>query len=170
MTSEIKALAFCATVAGGILIFFGFNNYIEAKNELKEHADDIAYKLKKAELEASYPPEYWTAKAAEAEADAKVRQAKIESDERLKLDLRAREQAEKEAQRKYEQNAPAEYWQQKRVEQEEQTKRERDRLQYESEQEIAKQHRDAIKQGTRAVERALERQFIYPNTNRYITM
>jgi large subunit ribosomal protein L19 len=95
--------------------------------------------------------------AAEAEADAKVRQASIESEERLKLDARNREEAEKKALREFEKNAPAEYWEQKRIEEEQKTKREADKRRYEAEQEAAKLHNRAIEESAKAAERALKR-------------
>lgn len=119
----------------------------------KKHAAEID--LKKAELEASYPPEYWLSKQAIAEAEAEINRAKIESDERLALDSRNRKDAEKAALREFEKNAPAEYWEQKRIESEEQTKRELNKQRYNSEQVIAKQHQQAIEQGLRATERVL---------------
>ena len=158
MSSEIKVIIAGTILLGGIFGTVAFNSYIEKQNSLKKHEDDLAHDIKKSELEATYPPEYWTAKAREAEAAARTEQARIESEERLKIDARDREDAEREARREYEKHAPAEYWEQKRIEQEEITKRERNRLQYETEKDISNQHNEAIKAGAKALERSLERQ------------
>ena len=157
MTGEAKLLIFIgvgvAVVLGGIEV----DDYIRRRQELQKKLADNELELKKAELRGSYPPEYWTAKAAEAEADAKVRQASIESEERLKLDARNREEAEKKALREFEKNAPAEYWEQKRIEEEQKTKREADKRRYEAEQEAAKLHNRAIEESAKAAERAIKR-------------
>ena len=157
MTGEAKLLIFIgvgvAVVLGGIEV----DDYIRRRQELQKKLADNELELKKAELRGTYPPEYWTAKAAEAEADAKVRQASIESEERLKLDARNREEAEKKALREFEKNAPAEYWEQKRIEEEQKTKREADKRRYEAEQEAAKLHNRAIEESAKAAERAIKR-------------
>lgn len=157
MSGEAKVIIACgaciAAVVGGVFI----DKNLKRKQELQKKLSDNELELKKAELEGSYPPEYWTAKAAQAEADAKVRQARIESEERLKLDERNRKDAEMEALREFEKNAPAEYWEQKRIEEEQKTKREADQRRYEAEKEAAKLHNKAIEESAKAAERALKR-------------
>ena len=157
MSGEFKMFVFigicAATAAGGLVA----NDYIRRRQDLQKKLADNELELKKAELEGTYPPEYWTAKAAQAEVDAMVRRASIESEERLKLDARNREDAEKEAIRKFEQNAPAEYWEQKRIEEEQKTKRESDQRRYEAEKEAAKLHNKAIEESAKAAERAIKR-------------
>jgi len=95
MTSEVKLFAICACGVAAVVGCVTLNDILEKRQELKELEAKNALELEKAKLEGTYPPEYWTAKAAEAEANAKVRQASIESEERLKLDARDREKAEK---------------------------------------------------------------------------
>ena len=119
-----------------------------------------------AEIKATYPPEYWKAKEAEVNAEVDIKKAKIESDERLLIDKRKREENEIACRRNFERNAPAEYWEQKRVAEEERTKRELNRQRYKAEVETAKQHKQAIESGIRATERfgaELRRNQKYPN-------
>ena len=157
MTSEVKIFAICACGIAAVIGCISLNDILEKRQELKELEAKNALELEKAKLEGTYPPEYWTAKAAEAEANAKVRQASIESEERLKLDARDREKAEKEALREFEKNAPAEYWEQKRIEEEEKTKRELNKQRYESEKLVAESHNEALKESARIAARAAER-------------
>lgn len=157
MSGEAKLAILFGVTIGAVIGGFAIDDYIRRRQELQKKLADNELELKKAELEGTYPPEYWTAKAAEAEADAKVRQASIESEERLKLDARNREEAEKKALREFEKNAPAEYWEQKRIEEEQKTKREADKRRYEAEQEAAKLHNRAIEESAKAAERALKR-------------
>lgn len=145
-TNETKVLI---AMFGGITLIGGLcvvSNYISKKQ--KNDAD-----IKKAELEASYPPEYWVAQQAKAEAEAKTAQAKIESNERLAIDERQRRDIERMKKREFEKNAPTEYWEQKRIEEEEKTKRDLNRQRYESEKAIAQQHSELIKEGARAADR-----------------
>jgi hypothetical protein len=157
MSGEAKVLIFVGVCAATVIGGFAVDDYIRRKQDLQKKISDNELELKKAELEGTYPPEYWTAKAAEAEADARVRQARIESEERLQLDARDRAEKEKEALRKFEQNAPAEYWEQKKFEEEEKTKRESDKRRFEAEQEAAKLHNKAIEESAKAAERAIRR-------------
>jgi len=159
MSGEAKLAIIFGVAIGTVIGGFAIDDYIRRRQDLQKKLADNELELKKAELEGTYPPEYWTAKAAKAEADAKVRQASIESEERLKLDARNREEAEKEALRKFEQNAPAEYWEQKRIEEEEKTKREADQRRYDAEREAAKLHNKAIEESAKAAERAIKRSF-----------
>lgn len=157
MSGEAKVIIFCGACIGIAISGVFFNKYLNDRNEIQRKQLDNELKLKKAELEGTYPPEYWTAKAAQAEADAKVRQARIETDERLELDARNRKDAEQAAIREFEKNAPAEYWEQKRIEEEQKTKREADKSRYEAEKEAAKLHNKAIEESAKAAERALKR-------------
>jgi len=111
------------------------------EKELKYQTD-----LEIARIKKSYPPEYWNAKAAEAASKADVEKARIESKERLELDQRARKDAEIIRKREFEKNAPTEYWEQKRIEEEEKTKREADKRRYEAELETTKLHSKALEE------------------------
>lgn len=72
--------------------------------------DDNRKELRQAEIEKEYPPEYWTAKAAEQNYFLEADRLKIESRERLEIDGRERDMVEKDKQRAYELNAPEGYW------------------------------------------------------------
>lgn len=157
MSGEAKLAILFGVTIGAVIGGFAIDDYIRRRQDLQKKLADNELELKKAELEGTYPPEYWTAKAAKAEADAKVRQASIESEERLKLDARDRKDAEQEALREFEKNAPAEYWEQKRIIEEQKTKREADQRRYEAEKEAAKLHNRAIEESAKAAERALKR-------------
>lgn len=159
MTSEAKVIVFCGVCISVVLGGYVFEDYLNRKQELQKKLADNDLELKKAELEGTYPPEYWTAKAAEAEANAKIEQARIESQERLRIDERNRKTAELEAIREFEKSAPPEYWEQKRVEEEQKTKREADQRRYEAEKEAAKLHNKAIEESAKAAERAIKRSF-----------
>ena len=157
MSGEAKLAILFGVTIGAVIGGFAIDDYIRRRQDLQKKLADNELELKKAELEGTYPPEYWTAKAAKAEADAKVRQASIESEERLKLDARNRKDAEQAALREFEKSAPAEYWEQKRIEEEQKTKREADQRRYEAEREAAKLHNRAIEESAKAAERALKR-------------
>lgn len=154
MTSEMKilALGFAAlgTLIAAPIISKQIDNHRQAKLELE-----------KAKLESTYPPEYWAAKAAEAEAHAKEEQARIESEERLKIDERNRIALKEQNIREFEKNAPAEYWEQKRVEEEEKTKRALNKQRYDAEREASEQHRRALESAAKAAERAIRRNIGY---------
>lgn len=150
--SETKLLIGLAICAGVGISVFPITMYFSDK---KKHEAEI----KRAEIEGQYPPEYWKAKEAEAKADAEVKKAKIESQERLEIDRRERQEAEVARKREYEMNAPTEYWEQKKVEEQEKTKRELNRQRYNAEMEAAKQHKEAIESGIRATERAIKSNF-----------
>lgn len=157
MSGEAKLAILFGVAIGTVIGGFAIDDYIRRRQDLQKKLADNELELKKAELEGTYPPEYWTAKAAKAEADAKVRQASIESEERLKIDARNRKDAEQAALREFEKSAPAEYWEQKRIEEEQKTKREADQRRYEAEKEAAKLHNKAIEESAKAAERALKR-------------
>lgn len=127
------------------------------EKELKYQTD-----LEIAQIKKSYPPEYWNAKAAEASAKADVEKARLESKERLELDLREREDIEKAYKRAFEKDAPAEYWEQKRIEETEKTKRQemeiedarRKRIE-EQERYIARRNAEAFEKSAKSIERAV---------------
>lgn len=161
MTSEIKLAAICTAglVAVSGMIFA--EKVLEMRKAERIEMTNANNAIEKAKLEATYPPEYWLAKKAAEEANVEEEKAKIEATKQLELDKRDREDAEKAARREYEKNAPAEYWEQKRIAEEEKTKRDRARLQFEAEQEAARQHRQAIAEGAKVVDRALKNNFGY---------
>lgn len=86
----------------------------------------IIRSIKQSEVEAQMPPEYWIARKAETEADVEKHRISEESNERLVIDLREREETEKARKREFELNAPDEYWQSLAVAEREKTARERE--------------------------------------------
>ena len=155
MTNELKVSLIALTGIGAICATMIFSRSMTAKQEEKKHELDRQTELEIAQIKKSYPPEYWTAQAAEAAANAEVKKARIESDERLELDRRTREDAEIIRKREFEKNAPAEYWEQKRIEEEEKTKREADKRRYEAELEATKLHSKALEESAKVAERAI---------------
>ncbi len=145
---ETKVLTAFAISAGVGILAIPIGLYFTEKK--KADAE-----IEKAKIQKEYPAEYWQAKEAKAKADAEVKKAKIESDERLELDRRNRQDEEMARKREFEKNAPAEYWEQQRIAEEEKTKRELNRQRYQAEMETAKQHREAIKAGIDAAEKAV---------------
>lgn len=156
MSGEAKLAILFGVTIGAVIGGFAIDDYIRRRQELQKKLADNEFELKKAELEGAYPPEYWTAKAAAAAADAGVRKAAIESEERLTMDARERRDAEQKAIREFEKAAPAEYWEQKRIEEEQRTKRVVDRNRHEAEIETAKLHNRAIEESAKAAERAIK--------------
>ena len=150
--NEAKVMIAFAICAGLGISAFPISNYFIKKKQIE--AD-----IKKAEIEGQYPPEYWAAKEAESKANAEIEKAKIESDERLVIDLRNRDENERAKKREFEMNAPSEYWEQKKVEEEEITKRRANDQRYKAEVEAAKQHQQTIESGIRAAERAVRNNF-----------
>jgi len=82
--------------------------------------------IKKIDAEKEMPAEYWIAKKADTEAQVERYRIDVESRERLILDKRERDDAEKIRQREFELNAPQEYWDSKALEEREKTARERE--------------------------------------------
>lgn len=130
--------------------------------------DKKRQEVKKTEAEATLPPEYWQARVAEAKASIEKHRIDSESKERLTLDLRDREALEQANRREFEKSAPPEYWEHKKIAEEEATKRrieklhvdadrdrERDRL--DAEKAIAKSKSDAIKDSAKMVSKAISR-------------
>jgi hypothetical protein len=166
MTQEIKLALIGSTTIAAILGAYIVSNQLDKRRVMKEQQAqrelEAQTKLKQAEIEGTYPPEYWVAKKAEAEADAQVRQASIESEERLKIDQRNREDADRKAQREFEKDAPESYWAHKRFIEEEETKRrqleiddQRRRRLEEQERDIAAKQVRSLEEGTKALEKAL---------------
>ena len=166
MTQEVKVAIIATTGVVALIGVLIYSDHAEKKRQIKIKQEskklEAETKLKKAEIEGTYPPEYWIAKKAEAEADAQVRQARIESEERLKIDQRNREDADRKAQREFEKDAPESYWQHKRFKEEEETKRkqleiddQRRRRLEEQERDIAAKQARSLEEGTKALEKAL---------------
>lgn len=162
ISSEAKIVAGIGAVIVGM---FALTIYHGAQVDKRKYADKERQRQHDLDLkskEATFPPEYWTAKAAEYEASVRKHQIDIQSEERLKIDQRNREDAEKQAIREFEKDAPAEYWEQKRLAEEEKTKRkqiqveeERSRRLDEREREIARRNAQAIEAGAKSLERAI---------------
>lgn len=136
-------------VVGGLLAYTFFKDKTEQK--LKYDAD-----IKIKEAETKLPPEYWEAKKAEAQANAEVEKAKIESDERLVKDQRDRLDAEAAATREFEKSAPPEYWEQKRIQEEEETKRQLNEQRYRLEKDISKEHSETLEKLAKMTERTIK--------------
>lgn len=166
MTSEVKILTIATISAVSLIGAYIISEKIDKHREMLERQADKQREadsaIKKAEIEGTYPPEYWIAQKAKSEADADIRKARIESDERLEVDRRNREDEERKALREFEKDAPESYWQHKKFEEEEKTKRKqleiednrRKRLE-EQEREMAQKNAKVLEEGTRNLERVL---------------
>lgn len=169
ISSELKAaLIFGGIVVAGVAYIITENKRNDSKKALKL-AEAKQAELEKIEKEAEFPPEYWAAKEAKTRADAEIRKAEIESKEHLEMDKRNREDAEKAAIREFEKDAPDSYWEHKRYQESEKTKRaqieadeERSRRLAETEQAIAKRNAQVLEAGAKSLERAI-RNNIKPN-------
>lgn len=139
--------------------------------------NDKRQEVKKVKEQAKFPSEYWLAKAEEAKASIEKTRLDNEMKERLTLDQRTRDAAERAKRREFEQRAPKEYWEHKKIEAEERTKREKiaaeektkreneelrmrtmrenERLRTEADRYIARQNSDAITSGARAISASL---------------
>lgn len=106
---------------------------------------------KRVEIESTMPAEYWEAKKAETEADVKKHQIDIESEARLKIDARNREDERRKAQMEFEKNAPDSYWQAKIEEAREETTRKIAQQNAETERIRAKQQAEQVRSIERAV-------------------
>ena len=162
MTKETKVLIFGGVCITALISGFVVINYFNNQKELKRQYDENETKRRMKEMDVDMPPEYWTAKAAEKEAEARIKQAEIESRERLEIDKRNREDAEKQALMEFEKNAPTEYWEQKRIAEEEETKRQMNAQRYKLEQDMSREHNKALEEIAKASERVLK-QSINPN-------
>jgi len=160
ISSEIKALAGVGTIVLGIFAIHAYEESQRQKHIMADKQKAREHELQLKEKEVGFPPEYWTAKAAEHEASVKKHEIDVQSQERLTIDQRNREDAERQAIREFEKDAPAEYWEQKRIKQEEETKRrqiqadeERARRLDERERDIARKNADAIAKAAKTAER-----------------
>ncbi len=106
----------------GALALFGFG-YIATYDDRS--------KTRQMEIEKDYPPEYWLAKKAAEEASIKKHEIDVASRERLSLDKREREDKARQERTSFELNAPPEYWESKKVAEQEKTRRELNRMQSE---------------------------------------
>lgn len=147
-TNQLILGGICA--GGAAIAAVSAGSYFTKKKELDTQVE-------KAKIEGTYPPEYWAAKEAQAKADAEVKKAELEYKHQLEIDRRNRDDAEVALRREFEKSAPAEYWEQKRIEAEEKTKRELNKQRYEAERETAKQQRQAMDATVRMAEQALKR-------------
>lgn len=132
---------------GGLSIVSIAASYILTDGKRKE--------VKKIEQQAKLPPEYWTAKVEEAKASVKKHQMDVESNERMTLDRRNREDAERTAKLEYEKNAPKEYWEHKRIMEEEKTKRDTEHERIRSEERLARKQAETIRDSARYISSAL---------------
>lgn len=160
MSSEVKIIVGIGVIALGICAINDYNSTQADKRRIADKQQAREHERRLKEMEVDFPPEYWTAKAAEHEASVKKHEIDIKSQELLKIDQRNREDAERKAIREFEKDAPAEYWEQKRIKQEEETKRrqiqadeERARRLDERERDIARKNADAIEKAAKTAER-----------------
>ena len=173
-SSEAKALTIAVLAVGTVCIIPIITSQMDKKR--RDQLEDAnkqrqaEKEIKIAEIQSTYPPEYWVAEKAKTDAKAAEVQARIESEERLEMDKRDRETSEAAALREFEKDAPESYWVQKKLEAEERTKQvkiqeeqktqqELNRQRFESEKAVAKAHSDALKEGARIAERAIRRDF-----------
>lgn len=112
--------------------------------------------LKLAKIEAEYSPEYWEAKKAEAEASVAKHRLEVEAEERLKIDQRVRNDERAKAIREFEKDAPAEYWENKRIEQEEETRRFQMRQEAKNRYQLTDRRARALENSSRSLERTLK--------------
>lgn len=162
MANEVKIAVIVAMTLGGVV---GGSLYVRDRDQKRKAATEI----EKAQIIATYPPEYWNSKAEEAKAKSETEQACIASEERLKIDERNRIDAEREAKREFEKNAPAEYWEQKRIEESEKTRREEAKQIHEASQKNAEIMKHIITNTANAasqMERAARDMYGYPSQYR----
>ena len=163
-TSQFKIAAGFAVACIGICAY----SYLK-KEDLKTKKAEFEAKQKQIELDileeqTKFPPEYWAAKQAETEASVKKHEVDVASQERLEIDARTRRDAEAKAKREFEKDAPESYWAQKKVEEEERTRRhqmdlddQRMRRQAEADRDIAKRNAEALESSAKTIERAIRR-------------
>ena len=166
ITNEIKM----TLIVGGLIVsgvsavlaYCATENKRNETRKLEAQTETKRLELYKAEQEAKLPPEYWSAKEAETNANLELEKAKIESAEHLEFDKRNREDARKASIREFEKDAPESYWEHKRFLETEITKREQLRIDDErakrlmnSERDIARRNAEALETGARAIERAV---------------
>lgn len=132
LSQEIKLVIVGSTILfGGILLANQVSERRNAQLTLQKAEIEHKTQIEKAQLESTYPPEYWLAKKEE-----------VESKERLEKDKRDRADVEKERIREFEKTAPESYWAQKRFEEEEKTRREQMRLDERRRQRLENDERD----------------------------
>ena len=151
VSQETKLIIGIATVTLGLS---GLIVYTISQEDKRKYSDKERQRQHELELEkekAKLPPEYWNAMAEEHKASVKKHEIDVQSKEKLELDERDRKDAENERIREYEKNAPAEYWEQKRIEQEEKTKRKRMLLNYEAERAMNEQHIKKLEEGAKKI-------------------
>ena len=160
ISSEVKVIAGIGTIVLGAFAIHAYEESQRQKHIMADKQKAREHERRLKEMEVDLPPEYWTAKAAEHEASIKKHEIDIQSQERLCLDKRNRDDAERQAIREFEKDAPAEYWEQKRIKQEEETKRKqieadeaRARRLDERERDIARKNAAAIEQAAKTAER-----------------
>ncbi len=160
ISSEVKVIAGIGTIVLGMFAIHAYEESQYQKRIMADKQKAREHERQLKEMEVDLPPEYWTAKAAEHEASVRKHEIDIQSQERLKIDQRNREDAERQAIREFEKDAPAEYWEQKRIKQEEETKRrqiqadeERARRLDERERDIARKNAAAIENAAKTAER-----------------
>jgi len=162
ISSEVKIVAGIGTVVFGMFIIHIYEEFQKQKRIMADKQRTREHELQLRETEVALPPEYWTAKAAEHEASVKKHEIDIQSQERLKIDQRNREDAERQAIREFEKDAPESYWQHKRFQEEELTKRKQLEIEDQRRRRLEEQERDitakqvrSLEEGTKALEKAL---------------
>ena len=138
--------------AGIYLIIFGLSiigfGYIFTENSRN--------RVRQTQLELQYPKEYWLAKKAEEEANIEKHRIDVESQERLTLDSRKRNDLKIANQLAFEKDAPKEYWEYKKSQEIEQNRLNIERERLKSEERISKAHNDTIRKSAESVERAVK--------------
>lgn len=152
-SSEIKFYSIIAgtvsTAIGGLLAYI--------------YHDKNLTKIRIAEEQAKLPPEYWESKKAEAAAEAdkhaadkkaetEQQKAKLESEERLKLDARERDAVAHRERLEFEKNAPDSYWESKAKVEEEKTRRHSMDLENDRIQRQIKAERDLARRSAQLIE------------------
>ncbi|MBO7451089.1 MAG: hypothetical protein J6U54_12060 [Clostridiales bacterium] len=168
MTNEFKLiLAISGIVTAGVAYIFTENqrNITKQENAKRETKRLELYKVEK---EAALPPEYWSAKEAATNAELETNKAKLDTEYRLEIDKRNRADEKEKAIREFEKDAPESYWNHKRLQEEEKTKREQLRIEDEkskrmakTEYDIAERNAKAIENGAKTIERVVRNNQLY---------
>ena len=103
-----------------------------------------AGKIRVAEIQGSYGPEYWLAKEAEANERVRKHEIDVAAKERLKLDERERQDAARRERLEFEKGAPAEYWEYRRERERIEAKKKIAEEKAKTEKEIATQRAKAL--------------------------
>lgn len=136
------------TLAGSLGIFMGAI-VTRRLDKVSKRKQDIL----RAQIEATYPSEYWVSKAEAEKASVEKHRIEVESQERLTIDARNRQSAKETSIRDFEKNAPAEYWAHKKIEEEEKTRRHQMDLDDARRKEQLKLEREAAKRTADALDR-----------------